>query len=118
MGERFPPPITNMDRTSAVDVHQMGTGRWSGSAQFLHEILRNPSVSCQQCRSTDCEAARCPLCGEEADTPQHILTTCPGLMGVRLRLPAVGNILPTPEEIRRADVVAVLVAAFRALQSQ
>ena len=118
MGERFPPPIANMDRAAAVDVHQMRTGRWSGSAQFLHEIGRNPSTSCQQCRNTECEAARCPLCGEEADTPRHILMTCPGLMGVRLRLPAVGNILPTTEEIRRSDVVAALTAAFRALQSR
>ena len=118
MGERFPPPIANMDRAAAVDVHQMRTGRWSGSAQFLHEIGRNPSPSCQQCRNTDCEAARCPLCGEEADTPRHILLSCPGLMGVRLRLPAIGNILPTPDEVRRSDVVAALTAAFRALQSR
>ena len=40
------------------------------------------------------------------------------MMGVRLNIPAVGNILPTTEEIRRSDVVAALVAAFRALQSQ
>ena len=118
MGERFPPPIAGMDRASAVDVHQLRTGRWSGSTQFLHEIGRNPSVTCQQCRNTDCEAARCPLCGEEADTPRHILLTCPGLMGVRLRIPAIGNILPAPEEVRRSDVVAALAAAFRALQSR
>ncbi|XP_043237551.1 uncharacterized protein LOC122389502 [Amphibalanus amphitrite] len=69
------------------------------------------------CRNLDCPAARCPLCGEQADTPRHILLTCPGLMGVRLRIPAVGNILPTVEEVRRGDTVAALVAAFRALQS-
>ena len=118
MGFRFPPPISNMDRASAVDVHQLRTGRWSGSAQFLHEIGKNPSADCPQCRDTDCKAARCPLCGEEADTPRHILLTCAGLMGVRLRLPAVGNILPTTDEVRRSDVVAALAAAFRALQSR
>ena len=69
MGERFPPPIANMDRASAVDVYQMRTARLSGSAQFLHEVGRNPSPSCQQCRNTDWEATRRPLRGEEADTP-------------------------------------------------
>ena len=93
MGEKFPPPIAGMERAAVVDVHQMRTGRWSGSAQFLHEIGRNPSPVCPQCRDTKCEAARCPLCGEEADTPRHILMTCAGMMGVRLRIPAVGNIL-------------------------
>ena len=67
MGEKSPPPITNMDRAAAVDVHQMRTGRWSGSAQFLHDIDRNPSSNCQQCRNTTCEAALCPLWDEEAD---------------------------------------------------
>ena len=69
MGEKFPPPIAGMERATAVDVHQMRTGRWSGSAQFLHEIGRNPSPVCPQCRDTKCEAARCPLCVKEADTP-------------------------------------------------
>ena len=41
MGERFPPPIAGADRTAAVDVHQMRTGSWTGSARFLHEIGRN-----------------------------------------------------------------------------
>ena len=67
------PPISDMNRSSAVDVHQMRTGRLSGSAQFLHEIGRNPSPECRQCRNTNCEAARCPLCGEEGDTPD---TSC------------------------------------------
>ena len=117
MGTSYPPPITSMDRSAAIDVHQMRTGRWSGSAQFLHEIGRRPTANCHQCRDTSCEAARCPLCGEGADTPRHILMTCAGMMGVRLRVPAIGNILPAPEEVRRSDVVAALVAAFRALQS-
>ena len=107
----------DMDRTAAIDVHQMRTGRWSGSAQFLHEIGRNPSAICRQCRDINCDAAKCPLCGEKADTPRHILLTCPGMMGVRLRIPAIGNILPTVEEVRRGDVVAALAAAFRTLQS-
>ena len=116
MGTSFPPPISNMDRTSAIDVHQMRSGRWSGSTQFLHEIGKAPTPDCLQCRDSSCAAARCPLCGEEADTPRHILLTCPGLMGARLR--CLGSILPGPEEVRRADVVAALVAVFRALQSR
>ncbi|KAF0300921.1 hypothetical protein FJT64_026689 [Amphibalanus amphitrite] len=118
MGTRYLPPISNLDRRSAIDVHQIRTGRWSGSTQFMHSIGRSPSAACAQCRDLLCEAARCPLCGEEADTPRHILLTCPGLMGVRLRIPAVRNILPTPDEVWRSDVVAALVAAFRALQSR
>ena len=105
-----------MYRTSAIDVHQMRSGRWSGSTQFLHAIGKAPSPNCLQCRDSSCAAARCPLCGEEADTPRHILLTCPGLMGTRLR--CLGSIMPGPEEVRRADVVAALVAVFRALQSR
>ena len=60
-----------------------------------------------------------PLCGEEANTPRHILIPCSlGLMDVRLRLPAIVDTLPTPEELRRNGVVATLTAAFRALQSR
>ena len=31
MGTKYPPPIAGIDRATAVDVHQMRTGRWSGS---------------------------------------------------------------------------------------
>ena len=102
--------------------HGQNSGRCTPDEDWTLEWLGTvlprdrPQPSCQQCRNIDCEATRCPLCGEEADTPRHILMTCLGMMGVRL--PAVGNILPTPEEIRRSDVVAALVAAFRALQTQ
>ena len=76
MGPTYPPPIAGMDRSAAIDVHQMRTGRWSGSAQFLHEIGRNPSPDCPQCRDLRCAAAKCRVCGEEADTPRHIRLTC------------------------------------------
>ena len=69
MGTRIPPPISKMDWRAAVDVHQIRTGRWSGSSQYLHSIGRNPTAACAHCRCLQCEAARCPLCGEEADTP-------------------------------------------------
>ena len=88
MGLSYPPPIADLDRDAAVDVHQMRTGRWSGSAQYLHQIGRNPGPGCPQCSDLGCAAARCRVCGEEADTPRHILLSCPALMGVRLRTPA------------------------------
>ena len=87
---------------------------WSGSAQFLHEIGLNLSPNCHRCLDTTCEAARCPLCGEEVDTCRHILLTCAGLVGIRLPIPSVGNILPTTEEVRRG----VVVAAFSVLQNR
>ena len=43
---------------------------------------------------------------------------CPGLMGIRLPIPAVGSILPMAQEVRHTDVVAAPVIAFRVLQSQ
>ena len=116
-GHHLPTTINHLNRQTAVEVHQMRTGHWSGSLQYLHRIGHNPSADCRQCSDPDCIAARCPLCGETADTPRHVLLTCAGLMGVRLRVPAIGNILPTPEEVRRSDAVAALTAAFRALQS-
>ena len=118
MGTTYPPPISSMDWQAAVDVHQMRMGPWSGSSQCRHRIGRNPSAECRQCSDPSCVAAWCPLCGETADTPRHVLLTCAGMMGVRLRVPAVGNMLPSPEEVWRSDVVAALAAAFRALQSR
>ena len=35
MGDRMPPPVTAGDRSSAVDVHQLRAGHWSGSHQYL-----------------------------------------------------------------------------------
>ena len=118
MGTQVPPPISNMDRQTAVDVHQIRTGRWSGSRQYLHSIGRNRTAACAQCRDLQWGAARCLLCREEADTPRHVLLTCLGLMGVRLRILTVGIILPTPDEVRRSGVLAALVTAFRGLQRE
>ena len=61
-------------------------------------------------------AARCILCQEEADTPEHILLKCPALMHTRFRL--LGSILPSTEDVRSGDVVAALGAAYRSLQSR
>ena len=111
-----PPPVTGMSRTEAADVHQLRAGHWSGSAQYLHRIGRNPSARCEQCSSLDCRAGWCPICREEADTPRHILCRCPALMGTRLRL--LGTIQPTMDQLRSDSVVAALAAAARSLQSR
>ncbi|KAF0314429.1 hypothetical protein FJT64_015127 [Amphibalanus amphitrite] len=104
-------------REVAVDVHQLRAGHWSGSAQYLHRIGRNPGRDCAQCNSLTCRAAGCRCCGEEeADTPAHILLRCPALM--RLRLRHLGNIHPSEEEVRGSGVVAALGAAARYLQSR
>ena len=56
------------------------------------------------------------MCREEADTPAHILLRCPALMNTRFRI--LGTIRPSAEDIRSAEVVAALGAAFRYLQSR
>ena len=73
-GSRLPPlPPTNLrhERSSAVDVHQMRTGRLSGSAQFLHEIGRNTSPECRQCRNTNCEAEDAHCAAKRVTPPTH-----------------------------------------------
>lgn len=117
MGNHLPDPLPrDTPRGTAVDVHQLRAGHWSGSAQYMHRIGRNPSPECDQCSDKACRAGRCIVCREEADTPEHILLHCPALMGVRLR--HLGSIYPTPEEVRSSGVVAALGAAARHLQSR
>ena len=117
MGEYLPPPLSrSTPRNVAVDVHQMRAGHWSGSVQYMHRIGRHSSPECPQCDDKSCNAARCVICKEEADTPEHILLRCPALMGTRLR--HLGNIYPTIEQMRSSGVVAALGAAARYLQGQ
>ena len=116
MERRLPPPVRRSNRLEAIDIHQLRAGHWSGSAQYLHRIGRRPSPSCAQCNDLSCRAGWCLACGEEADTPDHVLLRCPALMVVRHRL--LGNISPLPGEVRRDDVVAVLAGAARYLQSR
>ena len=110
-----PPPLRTANREDAVETHQLRAGHWSGSAQYLHRIGRNPSPTCTGCADKSCPAALCPICREEADTPDHVLTRCPALAGTRLR--CLGNIHTQPTELRRGDVVAALAAANRFLRS-
>ncbi|KAF0296481.1 Retrovirus-related Pol polyprotein from type-1 retrotransposable element R1 4 [Amphibalanus amphitrite] len=116
MEDRLPPPAATGDRSSAVDVHQLRAGHWSGSRQYLHRIGRNPSDDCRQCPDTDCAAGLCTVCREEADTPRHFFFRCPALMGWRLR--RYGTIFPNPEDVRDDGEVAALAAAVRDLQSR
>ena len=116
MGARLPPPVTELERMAAVDVHQLRAGHWSGSGQYLHRIGRNPARHCEQCSDVGCVGARCPICRESADTPRHVLLECPALMGTRLRL--TGSISPSVDEVRGGGVVAALGAAARSLQSR
>ena len=115
MDGHLPPPVRRFDRTTAIDIHQVRAGHWSGSAAYLHRIGRSPAPGCEQCEDPRCRASWCLTCGEEPDTPEHVLLRCPALMGVRFRL--LGTLYPTLEDVRRDDVVAALVAAFRYLQS-
>ena len=107
MENRLPPPAATGDRSSAVEVHQLRAGHWSGSRQYLHRIGRNPSDDRRQCPDTDCAAGRCTVCREEADTPRHFFFRCPALMGWCLR--RYGTIFPNPEDIRDDGEVAALV---------
>ena len=117
MGVNRPPPVTGLDRQSAVDVHQLRAGHWSGSAHYMHRIGRNPDPGCDQCRDEACRGGRCPLCGEAADTPQHILLRCPALMELRFRM--TGSIrCPSREEARDSDYVAAMGAAARRMTSR
>ena len=114
--QKTPGPVRGDCRTTAVDIHQLRAGHWSQSAQYLHRIGRRPTDTCQGCADAGCQAARCLVCGEEADTPRHVLLRCPCLCGARLL--ALGNIYGRPADLRRDDVVAALAAGFRSYQSR
>lgn len=116
MQGHLPPPLpSDTPRSLAVDVHQLRAGHWSGSAQYMHRVGRNPTPRCPQCNNLRCPAAKCRLCGEEPDTPAHVLLRCPALMGTRFR--HLGSIYPDIEKIRSGDAVAAVAAAARRLQS-
>ena len=116
MAGRLPPPVRVFERETAVDIHQIRAGHWSGSTAYLHRIGRSPGPDCDQCAEPRRRASWCRVCGEEPDSPEHILRRCPALMTVRFRL--FGTIFPSYEDVRRDDAVAALVAATRFLQSR
>ena len=82
----MPRSVLGEDREAAVDVYQLRAGHWSRSRQHLHRIGRFPSPACAGCLNKKCPAASCLVCGEEADTPEHVLIDCPCLAGARLRM--------------------------------
>ncbi|KAF0290088.1 hypothetical protein FJT64_011711 [Amphibalanus amphitrite] len=103
MRDRMPAPLNNLDRDAAVNVHQLRAGHWGRSEQYLHRIGRRPIPTCQQCNLKACPAARCIVCREGADTPEHVLLRCPCLAGARLRL--TGNIHIRPEQLKDGELV-------------
>ena len=116
MGDRAPAPVRTATREEAVDIHQLRSGHWARSEQYLHRIGRRPTPECAQCDDKECPAGRCLVCSEAADTPAHVLLECPCLYGPRLR--ALGNIIGTAHDVRRDDVVAALAAGYMAHKSR
>ena len=114
--DRLPGPVRGDDRQAAVDIHQLRAGHWSESEQYMHRIGRRPTANCQSCNDTECPAALCRVCKEEADTPRHILLRCPCLCGPRLH--SLGNIFGEPQQLQRDDVVADLAAGYRSFRSR
>ena len=100
MGDHLPPPVTGLERSEAVDVHQLRAGHWSGARSYLQRIGRSPSPitgGCQGCSSDDCRESWFSLCREEPNKTDHLLLRCPALMGRRSR--KCLTIHPEPEEI-------------------
>ena len=97
-------------------MHQLRAGHWGRSEQYLHRIGRRPTNQCAQCSDVGCPAGLCLVCGEETDTPAHVLLRCPCLLGPRLR--ALGTINPTGDSLQRDDVVAALAAGYLAHKSR
>ncbi|XP_043236838.1 uncharacterized protein LOC122389163 [Amphibalanus amphitrite] len=117
MGTTRPPTVSGLDRLTAIDVHQLRAGHWSGSQQYLHRIGKSPTRQCDACNERACGGALCPLCKEEADTPDHILLRCPAQMGLRFRL--TGSIhAPTRETARSTSYIAAMAAARRGMLSR
>ena len=102
----MPAPVLTDVRDDAVNVHQLRAGHWSRSRQYLHRIGRLPSPACQQCPNLECPAARCIVCREGPDTPEHVMLGCTCLAGARLRL--FGTIYPDPAQLRDGGAVAAL----------
>ena len=51
MGSRLPPSIVGGDRSSAVLVHQLRAGHWTGSTQWRHRVGQAPSGSASAART-------------------------------------------------------------------
>ena len=80
--------------------------------RYLHRIGRLPYLTNRPDGCHACERKECPgsVCGEEADTPEHLLLRCPCVTGVRLRV--LGNINIEPTQLQGGDAVAALAHGF------
>ena len=112
---RPPPACTPSSNISSINGHSPATHPVCPgeliSTQWRHRVGQAPSRQCKQCDNPQCSAARCPVCREEADTPKHVVLRCPALMSTRYKL--LGCLYPEMEDVRSADVVAALGAAYR-----
>ena len=115
-GGRMPRPVPGKDREAVVDTHQLRTGHWSRSRQYLHRTNRHPSPACAGCRDKECPAALFLVCREEADVQEDMLLRCPCLAGARLRL--LGSINVTTKQLQDDGVVAALAQASGATRNR
>ena len=60
MDGHLPQPVTGLDRSRAIDVHQLRAGHWSGARSYLHRIGRHPTVECRGCSRPGCPVATVP----------------------------------------------------------
>ena len=56
-GLLLPALLSDLERDTAVHVHQLRVGHWGYSEQYLHRIGRRPIPTCQQYNSKACPAA-------------------------------------------------------------
>ena len=70
MEDQMPPPplVIAGDRSSAVDVHQLGASHWSGPQQYLHRMRRNSTEECRQSPISPALRAGASCALEETDT--------------------------------------------------
>ena len=87
------------------------TGRKPGPTCTVNRIGRAPAPGCQGCTKDICKASWCPLRGEQPNLPDHVLRSCPGLMGTRLR--RTGNINLALEEVQGTELVAATTSAVQ-----
>ena len=66
IGLRFPPPIANMDRTTAIDVHHVNRTLDSGAAQQSF-FARSAVIRPRTANDVDVDAARCALRARDAE---------------------------------------------------
>ena len=96
-------------RQEEEDVHQLRAGHWGRSNR---PSTHHPVRPVQRRRLP---GGLCLVCGEETDTPAHVLLRCLYLLGPRLR--ALATINPTKNSIQRDAVVVVLAAGYLAYKS-